>query len=142
MAPFQNTRSQGQPLVAPLPAPARRKAAGATSLGTLAKLPPELRLAIYREVNDAARHSQVYLACRKGRPHARTTNLWLVHGHPLSYISRSLVWDADENYPFDIIRQNRLPLLVQVDISSANPHHSLAAICAVVNAQPGLHNTN
>lgn len=93
---------------------------------------------IYSEVNNAAKHSRVHLACRTGGVNDQQTNLFLVHGHPLSYISRALVWDADGTYPFGIIRNNRLPLLVQVDMSSSNPHHSLSAILAVLNAQPGF----
>ncbi|KEQ74977.1 hypothetical protein M436DRAFT_62393 [Aureobasidium namibiae CBS 147.97] len=121
-----------QPTVAPRP--------DTVDLGDLADLPAEVRLMIYQELNDAARHSQVYLACRTGGANDQQTNLFLVNGHPLSYITRALVWDADGTYPFGIIRNNRLPLLVQVDMSSSNPHHSLAAICAVVNAQPGFQN--
>lgn len=109
-----------------------------TNLGILAVLPAEVRLMIYQELNQAAKHSQVYLACRTGGANDLQTNLWLVHGHPLSYISKTLVWDADGTYPFGIIRNNKLPLVVQFDMSSSSIHHSPAAICAVLNAQPGF----
>lgn len=111
-----------------------------TDLGVLADLPAEVRLMIYQELNQAAKLSQVYLACRTGGANDLQTNLWLVHGHPLSYISKTLVWDADGTYPFGIIRNNKMPLVVQVDMSSANLHHSLSAISSVINAQPRFQN--
>jgi hypothetical protein len=137
MAPHQNTRSHHQPLTAPLPPPIRRRAAAPAGPGT-SVLPPELRMMVWEASNEGDRNNELTLACRpekQGR--GRRGHLWLISGHTLSKLAGFLGWEADADYPFNIIRDSYGGLTVQVDVSSRKKNHSLWAICATLSAQEG-----
>jgi hypothetical protein len=136
MAPHQNTRSRHQPLTAPLPPRTRPAATGAPS--GLALLPLELRMMVWKASNEADRNNGLTLACRpENQGRARRGHLWLIKGHTLSKLAGFLGWEADDDYPFNIIRDSYGQLIVQVDISSRRKHHSLWAICETLSAQEG-----
>jgi hypothetical protein len=136
MVPHQNTRSHHQPQTAPLPPTTRTRAAATGDPTGIPKLPPELRSMIWKASTKDSKYSDLKLAIRpKKRRRAPKTELWLLNGHPLSQISYLLCREADENYPFEIIRENEGEMTVQIDISSRNKHHSLWGICTALSAQ-------
>lgn len=141
MAPHQNTRSRHQPLSAPLPPPTRQRAPVTGTPKGILKLPPELRMMVYKECNEDAKHSVLLVGCKPDKNgRARRTRLWLLSGHSLSLLTNFLCWEADPNYPYGIIQENERKVILQVDISSRNVHHTLRAIRDTLAAQGGLDN--